>query len=104
MQKNEKYTPLESVFTQTLKALSAKYEEKDIWDGYQYLVSFDNGYGISIVKHEFSYGHEDDKWEIAVLKDGKLCYDTPVANDVVGWLSSAEVVNYVMKVEILPAT
>jgi len=104
MQKNKKYTPLESVFTETLKALSDKYEEKNILDGYQYLVSFDNGYGISIVKHEGSYGHKDDLWEIAVLKDGKLCYDTPVADDVVGWLSSAEVMNYVMKVEILSAT
>ena len=100
--KDEDYTQLEKVFTDTLKLLSAEYEEKDIWDGYQYVVSFNNGYGISIVKHQNSYGHEDDLWEIAVLKGKELCYDTPITDDVIGWLSSAEVMNYAMKGEMLP--
>ena len=95
------YTPLEPYYVDTIKALATSYKENSHYGGLQYLAYFNNGYGISIVKHNGSYGREDDLWEIAVMKDGELCYDTPIANDVVGWLTSAEVMNYIMKVEAL---
>ena len=100
--KNEDYTQLESTYTKTLKALSTEYEEKDVWDGYRYVASFDNGYGISIVKHKYSYGSEDDMWEIAVMKGEEICYDTPITDDVIGWLSPDEVMDYAMEIKALP--
>ena len=61
--------------------------------GWVYRVSYPNGYGASIVKRLYSYGCEDDLWEVAVLdKDGDLCYDTPITNDVLGYLTEEEVV------------
>lgn len=65
--------------------------------GFQWRVLYPNGYGFSAVKHEFSYGHECDLWELAVLcktENGawKLSYDTPITDDVLGWLSEEELV------------
>lgn len=56
--------------------------------GIQYKAKFKNGFGASIVKHDFSYGHKEGKYELAVIgKDGSLCYDTPITTDVLGHLT-----------------
>ena len=61
-------------------------------DGYQLVYKFDNGYGASVVKHNFSYGGKKGLYELAVLdKEGDLCYDTPITEDVVGHLTMGEV-------------
>lgn len=53
---------------------------------------FANGYGASVIKNEYSYGGIDGLWEIAVLdKEGKVCYDTPITNDVIGWVEENSV-------------
>lgn len=71
---------------------------KDSFDGVHYMFRFENGYGASIIKHMYSYGHEDDLWELAVTvfphKDAKyydLCYDTPITDDVLGWKTDDEI-------------
>jgi hypothetical protein len=67
---------------------------------------FQNGYGASVVCHEYSYGGRDGLWELAVLKyDGDkpaLCYDTPITSDVVGYLSDDEVDALLDQIEALP--
>jgi len=56
--------------------------------GVQHIYGFPNGYGASVVKHDFSYGGKDGLWELAVLdSDGALCYHTPITHDVIGYLS-----------------
>jgi len=71
---------------------------------------FDNGYGVSIVKHPFSYGgssytNNENEWEVAILfgneKEWELTYNTPIANDVIGWLSEDEVTDIMIKVQEL---
>ena len=65
-------------------------------------IIFDNGYGASVVKHEFSYGGKDGLYELAVLnKDGELCYDTPVTNDVIGYLRPEDVTDVMEKIQKL---
>ena len=60
--------------------------------GYQLVYKFDNGYGASVVKHDFSYGGKKGLYELAVLdNEGALCYTTPITEDVVGHLSMGEV-------------
>ena len=53
---------------------------------------FANGWRVSIICSEFSYGGKDGLFELAVLdKNGRLHYDNPVSNgDVCGWLTEAE--------------
>lgn len=60
--------------------------------GWHCIVHYPNGYGASIVKFSGSYGGESDLWEVAVLKGDKLCYDTPVTEDVLGYLTEELVV------------
>jgi len=66
---------------------------------------FDNGYGLSVVRFRGSYGYEDGLYEAAVLKgtedDYDLCYDTPIADDVIGRLTEPEVEVLLTQVENL---
>ena len=59
--------------------------------GIQAIASFDNGYGASVVKSPTSYGGAEGLYEIAVLKDGKIVYDTSITDDVLGYLSEKDV-------------
>ena len=72
--------------------------------GYLYKIKYPNGYGASIIKRPFiSYGGERDLWELAVLKGNDLCYDTPITDDVLGWLTEEEVVALCAKISSLEA-
>lgn len=78
-----------------------------IGNGTQRLYRFDNGYGASVVRFSGSYGNEYGLWELAVIKwsgeSYELTYDTPVTDDVIGWLSDDEVQDNLGKIRGLPA-
>lgn len=91
-----------------------KVREAEELRGVQYLFRFQNGYGASVIKHminnfslNFSYGHEMDLWELAVVKfiDESDCYtlvyDTPVTHDVIRYLTDKEVGEYLQKIKEL---
>ena len=68
----------------------------------QFKYKFDNGLGASVVRHNFSYGHEDGLWELAVLNvDGSLLYDSPITDDVIGHLDQNAVDKILDKIEAL---
>jgi len=56
---------------------------------------FYNGYGISVIRHEGSYGREQGQFEVAVLigdqDSSSICYDTEITDDVIGHLEAEEV-------------
>ena len=63
---------------------------------------FDNGYGVSVVSHSYSYGGRDGLYEIAVLdSEDNLTYDTPVTNDVIGYLTEEDVTDVMKQVQEL---
>jgi hypothetical protein len=65
-------------------------------------IKFDNGYGASVVRHEHSYGGPRGLYELAVLdNDEKLTYDTPITEDVIGFLKPEEVTNYLIQIQDL---
>jgi hypothetical protein len=65
-------------------------------------ITFDNGYGASVVKHEFSYGGKDGLYELAVLdSNGDLTYDTPITDDVIGYLREIDVTEVMEKIQQL---
>ena len=65
-------------------------------------IEFENGYGASVVKGEYTYGGKDGLYELAVLgKDKKLTYDTPVTDDVEGYLSETQVTDLLIKIQQL---
>jgi len=63
---------------------------------------FDNGFGVSVVSHSHSYGGSSGLYEVAVLdSDGNLTYETPVTNNVIGYLTEEDVTNVMKQVQEL---
>jgi len=69
---------------------------------YSRVIEFHNGYSASIVSHEMSYGGKYGLFEIAVIYDGEIVYDTPVTNDTIGWLDFAGVAAILKEIQELP--
>ena len=71
-------------------------------DGIISRITFENGYGASVVRHEYSYGGKDGLYELAVLSnEGELTYDTPITNDVLGYLTDKDVTEVLIKIQQL---
>ena len=70
-------------------------------DGVHAIVTFDNGYGASVVKTDRSYGGKEGLYELAVLFDGLISYDTPITNNVIGSLTEDGVTELLQKIEAL---
>ena len=64
-------------------------------------VEFPNGYGASIVKSPRSYGGAQDLYELAVLYDNMINYDTEITNDVLGYLTPEDVTKLLERIEAL---
>ena len=62
---------------------------------------FDNGYEVSVVRSEHSYGGNKGLYELAIFKDGEICYDTPITDDVIGYLRPEDVTDVMVRVEKL---
>ena len=62
---------------------------------------YENGYGVSIISSDFSYG-----LELAILrgngKNAEICYDTPITEDVCGHLNSDSLAAIIKDVKALP--
>ncbi len=63
--------------------------------GVQAVFRFPNGFGASVVRGPYTHGGRDGMWELGVVEWSgekfELTYDTDIADDVVGYLSSGEV-------------
>jgi hypothetical protein len=69
-----------------------KFQQHPMGMGKQCIVQFSNGYGASIVQGPHTYGGSKGLYELAVFgKDGGITYDTPITDDVLGYLSEEEV-------------
>jgi hypothetical protein len=65
-------------------------------------IIFDNGYGASIVTGPHTYGGDRGLYELAVLgSDGRLTYDTPVTDDVEGYLTEEDVTKLLTQIQNL---
>ena len=62
---------------------------------------FDNGYEVSVVKSQYSYGGEKGLYELAIFKDGEICYDTDITGDVIGYLRPEDVTDVMEKIQKL---
>lgn len=75
--------------------------EREFKGGTQKIYKFENGYGASVVRHQYSFGYQDNLWEMALLTFGysdggellwEIVYRDDFANGgVAGYLSDKEV-------------
>lgn len=73
-------------------------------DGTRAVVNFDNGFGASVITGERFYTNEEHPYELAVLKNGEVCYETELTDDVLGYLNEEQVNDYLVKIEALPSS
>ena len=72
-------------------------------NGMQWVYQFDNGYSLSVVCNDYSYGGRSGLFEVALLHNGEFC-DFPWG-DVQGWCNFANVAKLIAEVEqYQPAT
>ena len=64
-------------------------------------LQFENGYGISVLFGSPAYSNGIDTYEVAVLKDGSLCFNTEITDDVIGEIEKEEVTNIMIKIQQL---
>lgn len=95
---NAKHTPL------------VNREHPACMGGEQRVFRFANGYGASVVRFRGSYGHQSGFFELAVIEftgpdadDFNLVYDTPITDDVIGWLSEDAVQETLDEIQALPS-
>jgi hypothetical protein len=70
--------------------------------GVQAYIVFENGYGASVVCTPYTYGGDKGLYELAVFdKNGHITYDTPVTNDVIGYLRPEDVTDVMEKIQLL---
>ena len=74
-----------------------KVLEREVCNGVQKFYQFPNGYGASVIKHDYSYGNQLGLWEMGLLRfndEGahRLTTLEPYFEDgVIGYLDDTEV-------------
>ena len=53
------------------------------------------------MKSKYSYGGDKGLYELAIFKDGEICYDTPITDDVIGYLREQDVTEVMEKIQQL---
>ena len=66
-------------------------------------IFFPNGYGVSVISGEHAYTDASHPYELAVLKgtedNSSITYNTPITNDVVGYLDEDGVTEIMEKIQ-----
>lgn len=75
------------------------FEPHSIGKGQHAVLEFDNGYGVSVLLGDLFYSNGVDTYEVAVLANDYICYDTPITDDVVGYITEDEVTEIMEKLQ-----
>ena len=54
---------------------------------------------VSVIRSSMTYGGSEGLFELAMLRNDKCCYDTPITNDVRGWLEVEDVLDILEDVQ-----
>ena len=87
----------------TFKDLEFKSHPNHI-GGKQARITFENGYGASIIQTPFSYGGKIGLYEIGILdNEGDICSTTPITDSgVIGYLREEDVSEGMIRIQNLP--
>jgi hypothetical protein len=70
--------------------------------GREYMIAdFDNGYSASVLTVDDGNGLKSRVFEVAVMRDGEIVYDTPVTDNVVRVLGATELKNVLVQIQQL---
>lgn len=67
----------------------------------QAIVTYPNGYGASIIRYDTPKSGKAWLYEVAVLKDGNIVYDTPLTDDVLLFHNRKSLTEVLRRIEAL---
>lgn len=85
-----------------VKISNLVFEPRATVGGQRAIVNFDNDYQASVITGGWAYATEDAPYEIAVMCNYDLCYDTPITNDVLGYLTEEAANDILQQIANLP--
>lgn len=75
----------------------------NITDIKQARMQFNNGYGVSVLLGGYGiHSNGIDTYEVAILYNDELCYDTGLCDDVLGHQTESEITELMEKIQLLP--
>ena len=74
-------------------------EIENVLSSLQAHLEFTNGYTAFVFR---AHSERLYPYEFAIIKNGKLCYDTPVTNKVIGHCNENDIENLLQKTKDLP--
>ncbi len=69
--------------------------------GKQAVMKFNNGYGISVLSGPTFRSDGKNTYEIAVLYNNELTYNTPVSDSALGWQTKEQVTEIMSRIQDL---
>ncbi len=64
-------------------------------------INFKNKYGVSVITGSSAYSDINNPYEVAILHNNLLSYDTPITDDVIGHCSESKVTEIMKQVQEL---
>lgn len=64
-------------------------------------MNFDNNYGVSVITGKGAYTNATKPYEVAVLYNGEICYDSGITDDVIGYCGKKRVTEIMKQVQEL---
>ena len=89
----------------TFNELTFEQDEDDMQESAWHI--YDNNSGVSVVRGPYTFGGDKGLYELAIIymapedKESRICYDTPITNDVMGHLAPEDVTEIMKQVSEL---
>ena len=79
-----------------------QFEDHPIGMGHKWAsLTFENGYGVSVIFGDLFYSDGFETYELAVLYNDEITYNTDITDDVIGYLNESQVTDIMIKVQQL---
>ena len=95
----KEFEDYKELVSHTIEEPNAFCLEREHWE-----FEFSNGLGASVIRGATTYGGREGLFELAVMEDGRVCYDTPITDDVMGYLPVVGVISILDKIRDLKKT
>jgi hypothetical protein len=85
----------------TFKDLDFEFYPYGVFSSTRAVMHFENEYGISVITGKGAYVNGEKPYEIAVLYNGEITYNTDITDNVIGWQNEDNVTDIMKKIQEL---
>ena len=95
------FKDLEFVMHPILLDAKSQYTKEMFTNSKHAVMEFENGYSVSVIFGEQFCSNGIDTYEVAIIKDNHVCFDTPLTDNVLAYQTEDEVTEIMRKVQEL---